>query len=76
MNSTGYYRIRAEYYRRAAGEADNSALREQFGMLAADYDELAERSEHGLLAGQKLNGAGAGPDGAAEPPKRDGSEHG
>jgi len=54
MNSTGYYRDRAEYYRRAAGESENATLRDQFAVLAGDYDELAKQSERGLLASKKL----------------------
>ena len=47
MNSSAYYRERAEHYRQAADEVDDPMLREQFDVLASDYDELAEDAAHG-----------------------------
>jgi hypothetical protein len=54
MNSSAYYRERAEHYRQAADEVDDPTLREQLDVLASDYDELAEDAEHGIHDTQKL----------------------
>ena len=45
MNSIHEYRERADHYRRAAEETDDSGLRDQFNFLAGDYDQLAEDLE-------------------------------
>ena len=42
MKSDQYYRDRATHYRRAAGETEDAALREQFLMLGTEYDALAD----------------------------------
>jgi hypothetical protein len=48
MNSSAFYRARAEQYQRAAEEADDPNLCEQFEVLASDYAELAEDAMHGV----------------------------
>jgi hypothetical protein len=54
MNSPAYYRERAEHYRQAADEEGDPTLREQFDVLASDYDQLAEDAEHGGPNTEKL----------------------
>ena len=54
MNSSAYYRERTEHYRQAADEEGDPTLREQFDVLASDYDELAENAEHGVRNTEKL----------------------
>jgi len=49
MNSIHYYRERAEHYRRAAEEADEASLREQFDVVARDYDDFADDFERRIL---------------------------
>ena len=54
MNSPAYYRERAEHYRQAADEVGDPTLREQFDVLASDYDELAENAEQGVRNTEKF----------------------